>query len=346
MLKNRILQTIIIIAVLLFNSCEDYCHNDEKSHYYPPIGSDEWETITPDELGWNVEKLDETIQWVGDHNTVAFIVLHQGKKVVEEYWGGGGINKYIKIASITKSITAILIGIAQQEGILNIDDNVSDYISAGWSNSDEENEAKITIHNLLTMTSGLDEDLNYVDEPGANYLYNTPAFYQLWLVLEKASGKTIVEFTNEALFKKVGMSDALRWYKGGALKPRDIARFGLLVINRGMWNDNAIITDMNYYNDMLSPSQDYVNCYGYLWWLNNDCNAHDGGSEFLSFSNAPDDLYAAVGAGDQRLYIIPSKELVIVRLGLNTNLPYWGEESFNNKFWDLMNEVISEHENL
>ena len=345
MLNIEKLRIILIIALFLFFGCEDYCEKEEQIQYFPPNESDEWTIITPDELGWNVEKLDETIQWVGDQNTVAFIVLHQGKKVVEEYWGGGGIDKYIKIASITKSITAILIGIAQQEGLLNIDDYVSDYISAGWSNTDEENEAKITIHNLLTMTSGLDEDLNYVNEPGTNYLYNTPAFYQLWLVLEKASGKTIVKFTDEALFKKVGMSDALRWYKGGALKPRDIARFGLLVINRGNWNGNEIITDFNYYNDMLSPSQDYVNCYGYLWWLNNDCSAQNGENEFILFPNAPYDLYAAIGAGDQRLYIIPSKELVIVRLGFDNNLPYWGEESFNNKFWDLMNEVIGESKN-
>lgn len=335
----RKLHILLVIAIFQFYGCEDYCHKEEQLHYFPPNGSNEWVTIIPEELEWNVEKLDETIQWVGDKNTVAFIILHQGKIVVEEYWGGGGIHKYIKIASITKSITAVLIGIAQQEGLLNIDDNVSDYISAGWSNSDEENEAKITILNLLTMTSGLDEDLNYVDDPGANYLYSTPTFYQLWLILEKVSGKTIVEFANEVLFKNIGMSDALRWYKGGALKPRDIARFGLLVINKGIWNDNEIITDMNYYNEMLIPSQDYVNCYGYLWWLNNDCNAKNGNNEFLSFSNAPDDLFAAVGAGDQRLYIIPSEELVIIRLGFDNHLPYWGEESFNNEFWNLMNEV-------
>lgn len=340
MLNIKILQIIIIIAPFLFNSCEDYCQHDENLNYYPPIGSDEWKTITPEELGWNIEKLDETKQWVGEQNTVAFIILNRGKIVVEKYWGGGGINKYIKIASITKSITSVLIGIAQQEGLLDIDDNISDYISGGWSNSDQENEEKITILNLLTMTSGLDEDLKYVDEPGTSYLYNTPAFYQLWLVLEKASGKTIVEFSNDVLFKKIGMSDALRWYKGGALKPRDIARFGQLIINEGIWNDTEIISDMSYYDDMLSPSQDYVNCYGYLWWLNNDCNSKNEYDEFLSFSNAPEDLFVAVGAGDQRLYISPSEELVIVRLGFDNNLPYWGEESFNNQFWELMNEVV------
>jgi CubicO group peptidase (beta-lactamase class C family) len=341
MLNIKILQIILVIIPFLFNGCGDYCEKEEQLQYFPPIGSDEWKIMTPDVLGWNFEKLDETIQWVGEQNTVAFIILHQGKIIVEEYWGGGDIHKYIKIASITKSITAVLIGIAQQEGLLQIDDNVSDYIGLGWSNTLEGNEAKITIRNLLTMTSGLDEDLNYVSEPGTDYLYSTPAFYQLWLILEKASGKTIVEFTNEELFNKIGMSDAIRWYKGGALKPRDIARFGQLVINMGFWNDNDIITDMNYYNEMLSPSQEYVNCYGYLWWLNNDCNAQNGNNEFLLFPNAPDDLFAAIGAGDQRLYIIPSEELVIVRLGFDNRLPYWGEESFNNKFWDLMNEVIN-----
>jgi len=339
MLNIKIFLSIAVIPVFLFYSCEDYCQNDDGS-YYPPTGSNEWKTISSNELGWNDEKLDETIEWIRVHNTVAFIILHRGKIVVEEYWGSGGINKSIKIASITKSITAVLIGLAQQEGLLSIKDNVSDYIGTGWSNSGGENEVKITILNLLTMTSGLDEDLNYVTDPGTDYIYNTTAFYLLWLVLEKASNKTIVEFANEALLQKIGMSDALRWYKGGALKPRDIARFGLLIQNEGIWNDTEIISDMSYYHDMLSPSQDYVNCYGYLWWLNNDCNSKNEDDEFLSFSNAPEDLFVAVGAGDQRLYISPSEELVIVRLGFDSNLPYWGEESFNNQFWELMNEVV------
>jgi CubicO group peptidase (beta-lactamase class C family) len=114
-----------------------------------------------------------------------------------------------------------------------------------------------------------------------------------------------------------------------------------MILNEGNWETDRILSDNEYYQDMLSPSQTFVNCYGYLWWLNNNCNANNADEEFWLIDNSPTDLIAALGAGDQKLYIVPSKDLVIVRLGFDPSTPYWGEESFNNKFWNLMNEVIN-----
>ncbi len=341
MLTMRILQIVLVIAMIQFYGCEDYCEQEDQLHYFPPIEGNEWMRITPKELGWNNQKLNETIDFVKDQRSGAFIVLNKGEMVVEEYWMGWDKNFRGKIASINKSVTSVLVGIAQEQGKLNIEDKVSDYLDTGWSKSSPENESKITIRHLLTMTSGLDDYLVYTDDAGTEFYYNTIAFNQLWPVLEKATDKSIDRYADRVLFNNIGMTKAIKWYKGNDLLPRDLARFGLMILNEGNWGTDGILFDKKYYLEMLSPSQTFVSCYGYLWWLNNNCNANNDDEELRLFNNAPTDLIAALGAGDQKLYIVPSRELVIIRLGYDPGTPFWGEESFNNKFWDLMNEVIT-----
>ncbi len=136
------------------------------------------------------------------------------------------------------------------------------------------------------------------------------------------------------------MTKAIKWYKGVDLLPRDLARFSLIILKEGNWETNGIFLDYKYYKDMLSLSQTFANFYGYLSWLNKNCNANNDDDELRLFNNAPTDLIAALGAVDLKLFIVPSRELVIVRLGFDPGAPFWGEETFNNKFSDLMNEVI------
>jgi CubicO group peptidase (beta-lactamase class C family) len=338
----KLLKTLLlsISTLLLFNSCNDYCKQEEQLYYFPPVESNEWATITAEEIGWNIQKLNETIDFVKDQRSGAFIVLYNGKIVVEEYWMGWDERFRGKIASVNKSITSVLVGVAQEQGMLNIEDKVSDYLGIGWSKSSLENESKITIRHLLTMTSGLDDYLAYMNDAGTEFFYNTIAFNQLFPVIEKATGKSIDIYADEVLFKKIGMTKAIKWYKGGDLLPRDLVRFGLMMLSEGNWETNGILIDNGYYQDMLSPSQTFVNCYGYLWWLNNNCNANNEEEDFWLIENGPSDLVAALGAGDQKLYVVPSRDLVIVRLGFDPGTQYWGEESFNNQFWELMNEVV------
>jgi CubicO group peptidase (beta-lactamase class C family) len=335
-----VIKFLLVLIGFVVYSCGDINENGEASSYFPPNKTDEWETVTPEELGWNNNALDDLIKWVENHHSSSLIILKNGKIVVEKYWDNGGIDNYIKIASITKSITSVLFGIARQEGLLNITDNVSKYLDFGFSYSSKSIEDQITIRHLLTMTSGLNEDLVSEFKPGSNFLYSNGAFFLLWNLLGEASGLSFDQYCNNKLFEKIGMSSAVRWYKGGLLKPRDLARFGLLVINQGVWNDMEVLEDIDYYNDMISPSQEYLDCYGYLWWLNNSCLSDAQGNKSELFPNAPNELFAAIGSGDQKLYIVPSKKIVIVRLGIASSLPFWGEDSFDGKFWKLFSGVI------
>jgi hypothetical protein len=99
-----------------------------------------------------------------------------------------------------------------------------------------------------------------------------------------------------------------------------MARFGSLILNRGIWNGDSLMRDQAYFAAMTNPSQPINLSYGYLWWLNGQQNFMLPGLQLnlpgALIPEAPADMIAALGANDQKLYVIPSKKLVIVRLGL------------------------------
>ena len=128
-----------------------------QSLYFPPTTGNTWDTISPASLGWCQDKVDSLIQYVGDRNSKAFIVLKDGKIVIEEYYGTFTADSLWYWASAGKTLTAFTVGIAQQEGHLNISDTTSDYLGTGWTACTPAQEEKITIRNQLTMTSGLDD---------------------------------------------------------------------------------------------------------------------------------------------------------------------------------------------
>jgi CubicO group peptidase (beta-lactamase class C family) len=114
-----------------------------------------------------------------------------------------------------------------------------------------------------------------------------------------------------------------------------MARFGLLALNKGKWNNEQIINE-SFFNESISSSQNINPSYGYLWWLNGKSNYMIPGSQFVFqgtlIPNAPADLFAAMGASDQRLYVVPSKNLVVVRMG--------EASGFDNNLWQKINDVI------
>ena len=125
-----------------------------------------------------------------------------------------------------------------------------------------------------------------------------------------------------------------------------MSRFGLLALNNGKWNNEQIINE-NFFNESTATSQNINPSYGYLWWLN-------GKSKYMIPSeqsvypgslvpNAPADMYAAMGASDQRIYVVPSKKMVIVRMGdaANPKDPYFAVSGFDNALWEKINAVIN-----
>ncbi|RZO94059.1 MAG: class A beta-lactamase-related serine hydrolase, partial [Gammaproteobacteria bacterium] len=248
------------------------------------------------------------------------------------------------VASIQKSIVSILIGLAQQKGLIDINESVTSYIGK-WTQLPQEKEVLITIRNLLTMTSGLDVDFIYDAEPGLKWLYNTRAYSQLIYILEKTSGLTINELSSEWLFDELQMNETFWKERKKGLKgfPKDSAKYGLVttakdllkfgefILNGGEVGTNHIISDIDFFDDTFSKSQNMNEAYGYLWWLNNS-KTHMTWEKELSFGNlfphAPEETILALGLGGRVLAIVPSEETVLVRLGSFPDDP-----NFINNLW-------------
>ena len=311
-------------------------------YYYPK--SDVWEKVSPQSLGWDAPKLKEALEFARANNSTALIVLYKGKIVAEEYWQRWGARSRANIASAGKSMMSILIGIAQEQGKLKVDDFVSGYLGDGWSKAPLDKEQVITIKHLLTMTSGLDQRLGYEADPGTKWLYNTPAYHKLMGVVEKATGKTINEFSVEVLFGPLGMSDS-RWFTSSVTaSARDMARFGLMILSQGTWAGSQVVEE-GYLSAALSTSQDLNHSYGYLSWLNGKDSLVTPGIPLLVRRSlapeAPADMVAALGMGDKKIYVVPSLDLVVARHGTAANdETARAGTSFDSGLWKLLMEAV------
>jgi CubicO group peptidase (beta-lactamase class C family) len=290
------------------------------------------------------------------NNTKAFILLKDGKIVLEKYFGTHTATTPWQWASAGKTITSFMTGIAQQEGYLSITDTTSNYIGQGWTNCTPQQEEKITIWNQLTMTSGLDDGvldhfctldtcLNYLADPGTRWAYHNGPYTLLDGVIENATGQTLNAYTTQKLKIPTGMTGSfftVGYNNVFFSNARSMARFGSLILNKGKWNGNQIMADTAYFNDMVSTSQNLNKSYGYLWWLN-------GKPSYMLPTlqtvfpgtinpNAPADMIAAIGSGGQFLNVVPSQNLVWLRMGdepSSVNVPFL----LNDAIWEYVNEL-------
>ncbi len=321
--------------------------------YFPPNPnvSEDWETVSAQTLGWDVTKLNEAIAYAGTKNTFGLIILYKGRIVAENYWNGWNKNTVYYIASAGKSVTAFLAGIAQQEGQLNINNKTSTYLGNGWTSAPLAKENLITVKHQLTMTTGLeynvpDENcitpacLIYKADAGSFWYYHNAPYRLLQDVIANASSTNYNTYTKTKLADKIGMKN-FTWYNYVLwLNSRDMARFGLLTLNKGTWNGTQIMTDQNYFTAMTNTSQNLNNSYGYLWWLNGKSSFMVPGSTLvipgMLNTKAPGDMIAALGKGDKKIYVIPSKDLVVIRHGDDTGDAVLGPSSFDNLFWEKL----------
>jgi CubicO group peptidase (beta-lactamase class C family) len=328
-----------------------------QSLYFPPTVGNAWETTTPEELGWCPEKVDTLLDYLEAKNTKAFILLKDGRIVIEQYFGTFTQDSAWYWASAGKTLTAFMVGIAQQEGHLSIADTTSDYLGTGWTSCSPQEEEKITIRHQLTMTSGLDDGvpdhyctlascLLCIADPGTRWAYHNGPYTLLDGVIESATGQTLNAYTTQKLKTPTGMTGAFvpSGYNNVFFsKPRSMARFGLLMLNNGNWNGNQIMTDAAYFNAMVNTSQALNESYGYLWWLNGKATAMVPGLQLQLPGplnpNAPDDMYAALGKNGQIINVVPSLNLVYIRMG---NAPGVGEVpiTFNDTIWQRVNDLM------
>ena len=274
--------------------------------------------MRPEDVGWSPSAVDDLEALVAETAAQSFVLLHDGLIVRERYWRGADPSTVRDVASVQKSVTSTLTGIAHGRGLLDLDTAVSELLGRGWSAADAASESLITVRHLLTMTSGLAAGtLRFAHPAGEVWQYNTEAYQRMLPVLEAVAGEDLSTLSRRWLFDPIGVSDEARWYdrpfedalgvrsRGLALSARDMARIGLLASRGGVWGDDAVVP-ADWFERAWTPI-DAKSDYGMLWWLL--------GRGPLRRQGAPADAVAALGRDDQKIYVIPSARLVLVRQG-------------------------------
>ena len=298
------------------------------------------------------EALKKAVDSAFDHGSVvakrtrAVIVVHKDQIIAERYADGFDINTKILGWSMTKSITSAVYGVMEKKGRISLDqDNLFD----DWKDDDR---SKITLKNLLQMNSGLEwvEDYNtmsdvtkmlFVEEDMSeiqlnkslagepnnswNYSSGTTNLLSGFLRDQFNSHQEYLDFWYEEFIDKIGMhsmiieTDYSGNYVGssfGWATPRDWAKFGLLFLHNGNWDGEQIL-NASYVDFVKSPTNSSYGAYGGQFWLN------AGGS----YPEVPRDMFYCNGYQGQQVAIIPSKDLVVVRMGL-TEYPDFNFNAF------------------
>ncbi len=277
-------------------------------------------------------------------NTLAVIVLHRGSIIAETY--GPNITPQTKLMgwSMTKSITNALIGLLVNDGLLKVE------ASAPVSEWKEDERSNITINNLLQASSGLAWSETYFNpykdfhqmfiysddkgayaasrplayEPNTHFQYSSASTNILSRIMRQQLGDSLYHrYPYERLFYKTGMfsvimePDASGTFVGSSYSfasARDWARFGLLYLNDGVWNGERILPEgWVKYTTTAATTAD-IGQYGAHWWLN--AGVKDNPSK-RKYPKLPIDTYWADGFEEQYVMVIPSEELVVVRLGVS-----------------------------
>jgi CubicO group peptidase (beta-lactamase class C family) len=311
----------------------------------PKKADDDWEISSLNDEGIDPGKINELMHNILNGNIQdihSVLIIKNGKLVLEDYFHGSARNKTHRMMSVSKSITSILIGIAQdQKKIPNIDKKISEFFPSykeiNWDNLKNE----IRLKHVLTMTAGLDWNAwNYPDSdmrdstnamtrsddwikfvlekkaintPGKNFVYNNGLTMLLGEILRNTTGLYADKFAEEYLFGPLGISD-FSWQKlpdgtiitawGLKLKPRDMAKIGYMMLKDGKWNGKQIV----------SPT-----------WVKESTKAHIEGDILLGsgygyqwwrgrtfIANKDIETFYAAGKGGQFIFVCPALDLVTV----------------------------------
>ncbi|TGD58057.1 serine hydrolase domain-containing protein [Flavobacterium humi] len=348
---------LTLMGLALFTNCSP---NEQvpaeitpETMYFPPIGSNTWETKDFQSLHWNPAAQQPLLDYLALKHSKSFMILINGRIVMEAYFNGHSAASNWYWASAGKTLTSTMTGIAQQEGLLNINDKVSAYLNTGWTSAPLAKENLITCKNLLSMNSGLNDalgddvsaaNLQYTADAGTRWAYHN-VYVKLQDVVAVASGQSYTAYFNAKLRDKIGMNGL--WVPNGDLSvywsdTRSMARFGLLMLNKGKWQNTTILNE-NYFTEATNTSQAINQSYGYLWWLNGKSSYHLPQSQ-LQFNGSiipsgPNDMFMALGKNDQKIYVVPSKKMVVIRMGDAADAANLALSDFDDVLWQKINAL-------
>ena len=295
--------------------------------------------------------LDSAVAFVFNHqflekdvHTKALLIVQGDSIIAERYAKGYDKDSKFLGWSMAKSVTGALIGVLVNQGKLQVDQPAP---VPEWKDTGDKRH-KILLQHLLQQTSGLNFTENYTKfssvtnmlfnkgdmggytatldlkyEPGSHFYYSSGNSNLLSRIIRTTVGdKDYLRFPYIALFHRIGMyqtllePDASGTYVGSSYiyaSARDYARFGLLYLHDGTWNGERILPEKWVKQSSTSSSAAGLRNYGYQFWLNGYDPMNQAQREYPEM---PHDMFLADGFNGQRIYIVPSKQLVIVRMGL------------------------------
>ncbi|MCD0470582.1 serine hydrolase [Flavobacterium sp. JAS] len=300
-----------------------------------------------DNTGLDKALLGEMMQKIVDgtyQNVHSVLIIKDGKLVFEEYFYDNNKTKLHELRSATKSFVSALTGIAIDKGyIKDKTETVLSYFPDYTFKNLTNDKKQITIENLLTNQSGLDCDvsnpkaegnetaMNYsddwiqftldlpmVDVPGGKGMYCSGNPITMGKIIERATKMPLPEFAKQTLFKDLGIKN-FKWnFKPDAssaetfcqvyLNSRDMAKFGLLYLNKGLWNGKQVVSKAWVEESLSKHSVVQGVNYGYLWWL-----------KYLNVDGVKYNGKAAQGNGGQKIYIWEDQNMITVITGGNYN---------------------------
>lgn len=304
----------------------------------------DWQTAPPEDHGLSSEGLAAMAAVAEGFDSNCLVVTQGGVLVGEWYWNGFEPDTdQANVYSVSKSITSALVGIAVEQGALDLDAPVG---FAEWQAGESE---AITTRNLIRNDSGRQWsfDVDYLqlgiaadqtqfaidlgqDHPiGTWWEYNNAAIQTLERVLGDALAADLGEFAEQALFAPIHMSATMGrdaqgnplTYQGVSASCRDLARFGYLYLRGGRWAGGVQVVPQAWVAESITPSTPLNSAYGFMWWLNRpghwvlpSAPLRDEGDGQIA-PQAPEQLFAAIGAFGQFIVVDPTTESVWVRLG-------------------------------
>lgn len=337
--KNKAINLSLLFLLICFGACKQKTTEKKNLPFTWQIEPPEKLGLDKNILNEFVENIKDSTLYGVD----ALLIVKNGKIAFEEYFNGFTADSLHDVTSVGKSITSALVGIAIENGhIASKGEPVVDYFKQDYNIEQLSPEKeKIQIHHVLTMTAGWACDdwdekspgntMHFPDVPddfaftlnlpminpnGKEFSYCSGGANLLGEIIRRQSQMSLKDFADKYLFDKIGVMEN-KWFVvpkpphyefaggGNALKPRDLARFGLLYLHNGVWQGEQIIP-----KDWISEStsrQIETNedgDYGYLWWIKE-----------YSHKNKTVKGFEASGNGGNKIVVIPELDTVIILTG-------------------------------
>lgn len=332
---------------MIVTSCLLLLANTAPAQLYFP-GTNTWETTTALAAGADTNLLQQAVDFAGTNQTKALVILHNGRILSETYWDGWTQETNGPSYSAAKSVVSVLTGIAIEEGhITSLDQPSADFLSE-WAG--DATKTNIHIRHHLEMSTGLKENPLHIvllqlaknerfystgieaeHTPGTRWYYHNPGYRLLFYILQEATGEYFPDFCDRVLFDPIGI-DSSDWeirvetwfgqsitnFQWLNFPARDAARFGLLALAEGNW-DGTQVASQSWFQASAQYQFPGAEWYGRLWWLNDEPMHKIPLEDPLRLGpiapDVPTDTFMALGKDDQKIYVVPSLGLVVVRLG-------------------------------